>query len=302
MIRPFSISLRLVTLIMVFAVVVSCDKDDEDEPTTGPAISLIDGEGLISSDAVLKSGEEINLSVNLQMGDLNITNFLIEVMIDGSASTYFDTGMNTASFVWNGTFFKTLAQAEEWNLVVTDREGNTASTGFTITLDTTASYLPLFSYDNIVLGAQDNAASGGCLNPYDQNIYFVGDAAADTILQDGIEMIYYYYGDDKNVIGSPGANIEAEVFPENHPSEWTKINTTRYIETSLSVDDFNNATNDSIILANYNEGDAKRKAKKLQANEVFTFRTQKGKLGMFLVNEVTGTTEGTVSINIKIQE
>jgi hypothetical protein len=135
----------------------------------------------------------------------------------------------------------------------------------------------------------------------DLGTYFADEVAQDVILQEGVQMLYYYYGDDKNIIASPGANIEDGIFAVN-PADWTIVNTSRYLKTSLSVEEFNQATNDSIILANYNEAEAKRKAKKLQVNDIYTFRTQKGKLGMFHVTEVVGAEEGTVNLNVKIQE
>ena len=61
------------------------------------------------------------------------------------------------------------------------------------------------------------------------------------------------------------------------------------------------AGNDSIIIANYNEGEARRKAKNLAPDDIYTFRTQSGRLGMFLVKEVNGTAAGDIVIQIKTQ-
>ena len=55
------------------------------------------------------------------------------------------------------------------------------------------------------------------------------------------------------------------------------------------------------IIANYDEGEAKRKAKKLKQDDIFTFRTQDGRLGMFKVNEVSSTTGGSINISLKTQ-
>lgn len=297
--RKIYSKLSLLSLLILLVVIGACKKDEEEKIL--PSISIIEEAGYLSSDTTLKAGDEIKIKVLLQGGDQNITNFVINVITDSATTTYFDTAMNIASLSWHGTFFKSFAPTEEWEFIVYDREGYSAGEGFTLSLDTTASYQPLNSFSSIVLGAQDNGQLGECFNPYDASIHFIEDADQDTAIQTGVELLYYYYGDDKNVIASPGANIEDEVYTVN-TADWTIVNTTRYIETGLSVDDFNQAVNDSIILANYNEGDAKRKAKKLQADEVFTFRTQKGKLGMFLVKEVDGTTEGSINIDIKIQQ
>ena len=73
------------------------------------------------------------------------------------------------------------------------------------------------------------------------------------------------------------------------------------MKSSMSIDDFITAVNDSIILANYDEGEAKRKAKKLKVDDIYTFRTESGKLGMFLVNAVNGTGDGSINIRLKTQ-
>jgi hypothetical protein len=249
----------------------------------------------------MKAGDEIILKIGMQGGDYNITNFLIEVLSNGTEKVYFDTGMNTSSIIWHGSFLKSSAPTEKWTLTATDRNGNSVKAGFTITLDTNSNFQDIVCYSSLILGAQNNVERGGCFNFMDLGTYFADEVAQDVILQEGVQMLYYYYGDDKNIIASPGANIEDGIFAVN-PADWTIVNTSRYLKTSLSVEEFNQATNDSIILANYNEAEAKRKAKKLQVNDIYTFRTQKGKLGMFHVTEVVGAEEGTVNLNVKIQE
>ena len=281
------------------AILLTACKKNEDDPVIPPSIMLVSEAGYISTDISVAAGENIKVKVSMQKGDLNMTNFLIDVYTNDT-QTYFDTGMNTDFLVWEGIFIKTLADVEEWKFIVRDSEGNAASTSIMISLDTSTQYPSLIHYSPVDFGAQANQQLGGCYNLIDSSMYFHGDVALDTSLQAGIDMLCYYDDIDKNTIASSGANIEEGIFPVN-PSSWTITNETRYFETSLSVDDFNNAVNDSIIIANYDEGEAKRKAKKLQADNIYTFRTQSGKLGIFKVNSVNGTNEGSINISLKIQ-
>ena len=290
-------SLKIAGMLTMFSLItLSCEKSEENLP---PMIQLLEQEGYISGDTTISSGDLINVKVLLQKGDLNMTNFYIDVYTD-SVSRYFDTGMNTSYIIWEGAFIKTLAPIEDWKFVVRDRDGNTAITSIKIKLDTAAQYADLITYSPTDFGAQDNQQVGGCYNIADSSMYFHQDVATDTSLQSGIDMLCFYDDIDKNTIASPGANFEDGIFPVN-PATWTITNTTRYFKTSLSVEDFNTAINDSIILSNYDEGEAKRKAKKLQINDIYTFRTQSGRLGMFKVNGVNGTTDGTISISMKTQ-
>jgi len=281
-------------IVMIMIVAPACEKSEEKVP---PTINLIAEQGYVHSDTTLASGDDIRLKVQMQKGDLNITNFLIDVYTD-TVSRYFDTGMNTEYIVWEGLFIKTPAAVEEWKFLVYDREGNATATGISITLDTSAQYAPLTKYSPIDFGAQDNPQFGGCFDIADSSMYFHYDVAADPDLQNKIEMLCFYDDTDNATISSSGANIEDGIFPVN-PAEWTNKNTTRYFKTVLSADDFDSAVNDSIILANYDEGEAKRKAKKLATGDIYTFRTESGKMGIFKVNAVTNGTDGNINISLK---
>lgn len=283
-------------MVMMIFIAFACKKSEENFP---PTIKLIPGEGYIHGDTILASGADIKLKVQMQRGDLNITNFLIDVYTD-SVSRYFDTGMNVEYIVWEGAFIKTLAPLEDWKFMAIDRDGNTTTTSIKIGLDTSTQFTSLTDFGLLDFGAQDNQQTAGCFDIAGSNMYFHADAATDTALQQGIDMICYYDDIDNNTIASSGANIEEGIFPVN-PSNWIYRNETRYYPTSLTVDDFNAAVNDSIILANYNEGEAKRKAKKLKVDDIYTFRTASGRLGIFMVNAVNGTNDGSINISLKTQ-
>lgn len=294
-INPIRISKVLLIIILFIS---ACSKDDD--VVAPPSVILIQEAGYVSTDTTLAAGEEIRVKVKLEAGDLNITNFLIDVFTD-EHQTYFDTGMNTSGLIWEGSFSRSLAPVEEWTFIVHDREGNSGSTTLTINLDTSSSYQSLTAYPSLILGGQDNDQAGGCVSTTDGSIYFHTDAAADTLIQASIDLLYFYIAGDENTIASPGANIDDGIFPVN-PANWTIVNTTRYYKTGLAAEDFDTAVNDSIILANFNEGEAKRKAKNLDQDDIYTFKTQSGKLGIFLVNESEGTNTGFVNIDIKIQQ
>jgi len=276
----------------------SCQKDEE--ASLPPSVTIMEEEGFISNDVMVAAGGELNFKIKMEKGDLDITNFLINVYTD-DVQTYFDTGMNTSFLVWEGSFIKSLAPDEEWSFIVRDRDGNSSSTSLNILLDTSTAYHPLKSFQNLVMGAPQNNDIEGCLDPKTGDLYFHANAATDTTLQSLVDILYMYHGEDNNTIASPGANIADGIFPVN-PGSWTIVNTTRYFKTDISMFDFCEAQHDSIILANYEEGEAKRKAKDLQFQNIYTFKTQDGTLGMFMVNEVLGTNAGTINIDLKIQE
>jgi len=102
-------------------------------------------------------------------------------------------------------------------------------------------------------------------------------------------------------MGSPGANIENGIF-EGDLQSWNIRRTTRFIELNIPPEVFEVSTNDSLLIASYMEGSGKRKAKLLAPGMIFSFKTENLKYGIFRVIEVTGTDNGTVKIDVKVQD
>lgn len=282
--------------LLMFIFMIGCT--EKDEGGEGPIIQLIAGKNLISSDTIIAPGQLMQFKVSANKGNYNITNFVILVNGD-SSQVYYDTGMNVVSFSWKGSFAKSFDADEVWEFIARDRYSRSDVVSILIQNDSSAGLGPINTYTNIQLGAQSNQNDGGYFSLADQSVYLIDEAFEH---QESIDMIYYY-GEDSQTIASPGANIEDGIFPpEYNPSNWTYRNTTRYIKTNLSPDEFNQIQNDSILLVSYTEGDGKRKAKKLISNDVYSFKTQDSKYGMFLITEISGGESGTIKIDIKIQE
>lgn len=285
-----------IPLLVIFIFMVGCT--EKDEGGEGPVIQIIAGNDLISSDTIIAPGQLMQFNVSATKGNYNITNFLILVNGD-SSQVYYDTGMNVVSFTWTGSFAKSFDDDEVWEFIARDRYSRSGMVSILIQSDSSAGPGPIFTYSDIQLGAQSNQNEGGCFSLNDQFVYFIDEAFNH---QELIDMIYYY-GEDNQTIASPGANIEDGIFPDEYnPKNWTYRNTTRYIKTNLSPEEFNMIENDSLLLVSYSEGDGKRKAKELVADDVYSFKSQGAKYGMFLVSEVLGTDLGSVKIDIKIQE
>ena len=109
---------------------------------------------------------------------------------------------------------------------------------------------------------------------------------------------------DENTIASPGANIDSSIFPgPGGPGNWTVKNTARFLAPEgITGEDFSGASNDSLILFNAFEFDAgKRKAKKLQVGDIYSFVTDTEIRGMLIVNKVDGEATGYIECDIMIQ-
>ena len=293
----FNRTYRLLMSFVLALLLVSCSS--EDEPGAPPSIRLVADPGYIPGEAVVTPGTQMAFKLEMEEGSEKLTNFYIQVAAGAQAPRrYFDTAMHTVNLTWSGTFYKSPEPAETWSFIVRDRMGGENSISIDILADTGSVYGPVQEIGGIVMGAQENVEKGGFLSFSSLEVYSLEAAQEHQQLID----MAFYYGEDQLTIASPGANIEDGIFPETlNPVNWEVRNTTRYIKTSLGAPDFSQVVNDSAMIALYIDAEGKRKAKDLVAGDVYVFRNQAGRLGLFLVNATDGTVDCTVNINVKIQ-
>jgi len=293
----FLYTYRYIYMICLVLFLLSCEKEEK----TGerPTIRLVNENGLIANDTLISPGKLMHFGIEAESGDFPITLLSVKVITE-ETQTYFDSGMYTQQIIWFSEFVKSFNDNETWNFIVRDRYSQESSISILIKNDSILGPGPILTLNEIILGAQDNQSNGGFYSLDDQLSYSPVQAKEN---QELIDLIYYYFGEDENVIASPGANIEDEVFDISvHPSEWEIRNTSRYHPVDLTVQEFDTIQNDSILIASYIEEDGKRKAKNLSNGLIFSFKTQQSKFGILKVNEVSGTSEGTVNIDIKVQQ
>jgi len=287
---------RIKPLIIVLSIAItlfSCEKENKLAPT----IEFKTGPGYTFEETMLAVGDSVTVGIIANTNStVNITNFNITV----NDQLVYDEGYNVVGLEIDFTIGKGISDEESWVFTVKDKDGNTASVSLLLTKDPDSGFKPILSYNSISLGAQENTSVGGFMSFSENTVYNLQSAYNN---QSSIDMVYYYFEDDKNVITSPGANIDEEVFDSSiAPLAWSVKRTTRYLKTSLSLNDYETATDDSLLIASYDESSAKRKAKDLSKDDIYSFKTEDGKLGLFLVRSVTGKEDGTIEIAVKIQE
>lgn len=288
----------LILFLFMLVTIYSCKKEENAYPP--PSIQFITGDGYVSNDTILQLGETFKIGVKAENPDVNLTNFIIKVESD-EIETYLDSGMNTPSLNYEKTIIKGIKAVEKWVFIIRDKDGKSAEISLNIQKDTASAYGNIFYYPSIIMGAQNNSI-GSFYSISEDSVYNLESAFNN---QNKIDLCYYYdfIETDENTIASPGANIDESVYPgANSLSNWTRRRTTRFKLTDLTDNDFQHASNDSLLIAAYGQSEGKRKAKNLQGGNIFSFKNEDGKLGLFKVNSVSGTDEGFVDISIKVQE
>ena len=288
--------LLLLTMLVPTPFFTSCEKDDS--PASPPTIKLLNQSGSISKDTLVGFGELMKFTIEANKGGDNLTNLIaIRNGIGLIQQRVLDTSMNIANFTVNKSFTKSPVDIEYWTFVIRDKDRLSDSVSVVITRDTTADFGPVRFIESVEMCAQNLGAPGSFfsieLGVYDLNVALEN--------QEETELLYYYYGEDENVIASPGANVESGVF-EGDLQDWTTRLTTRFYEINLTAEDFYAIENDSILVATYPEGEGKRKAKNLIPGKTFSFKTQDSKFGIFRVIEVVGQDAGTITFDIQVQD
>ena len=286
-----------IIILAIICFTFSCKKKDVN--TDGPKLSFVKGSGYVSGDTILQLGDQINVMLSAEMGGSKLT--YLKVTLDNGAliQTALDTGFNIASLQCLKKIIKTNAENETWTFLVMDRNRNESSISLKINKKPTTSWGEITTYPSIILGAQSSASFGSFLSLADGKIYFQDSA---YIMRQVVDIIYYV-GPYNSTLASPG-ETQAPGFFTVVPAInlWVPRNVTMYDTTTLTVPDFNNSHNDSLILFTYNDIIAKKKAKYLAQNSIYAFKSQTGKLGLIKVNSVDAGTTGSVSLSIKIQK
>lgn len=272
---------------------LSCGKDDEKE--VNPTLSFVVSPGYLSHDSTLAVGASVNVGILAEKGSANLTNFIIKV----NNEVYLDSGMNTASMNFVRKISKGLDSLETWTFIIRDKNGNSASVSFNLLKSQTSAFGEVNEYQSLLLGAQNNTSTGSFFSFISKKVYTLSEAFQK---QDSIDLVYYY-GSEGNTIASPGANIETGVFTGSAALEnWSVRRTTRFKTAGFTQTEFETMANDSLLIASYGISEGNRKAKYLTSGNIYVFKTQSGKYGVFLVKTVNGTADGNIEIAVKIQK
>lgn len=287
-----------VLFLLLFFVISACEKEKPNHPP--PSIGFVTEGGFVYHDTTLALGESFKIGILAGNPNANLTNFIIRVESD-IIETIFDSGMNTPSLHYENTFTKGIKDSEKWTFIIRDRDLKSSEISIIIKRDTSSAYGNIDYFPVVELGAQNNN-TGSFYSLSKGEVYILEEAFLN---QELIDLCYFYdfIDTDENTIASPGANIDESVYPGEYGlSNWTTRRTARFKLTDITETEFENATNDSLLIAAYGQSEGKRKAKNLQSGNIFSFKNEDGKTGLFLVHSVVGTDEGTVNISIKVQE
>jgi len=287
----------------------SCKNDEDPRP---PTINLIFESNNAHDGDTASIGQALKFKVQAEGLDANLTNFTVKKLYNGTAKTVLDSGMNSAGFVTSLTFYQNVENEVEWQFAVMDRERNEASVSLKIYKDPNSQFGGIYEFANIRMGYQLNNTYGQYFLPLLNKVYFADSAA---MYQSQVDFLTYFnWKDDNGVLkpsptfSSPGEETSAtgELYDLYYPylTNWTTRNYTKYdirAVNGVTVEGFENAHNDSLLIVSYDDVWGKKKYKWATVGCFIPFQTATGKKGIIQVHQADLDTTGSILFSMKIQ-
>lgn len=288
----------------LLALVSGCSKEETSVP---PSISLIYGADYTPANSVIAVGGRLRFGISATGADANITNLVVKKrMPNGDVKVMLDSGMNTAGFSVNETFYQSVEDTAYWTFQIMDKNRNFATTALTIYKDPNSTWGGIFEFSSITLGYQGNTAIGQFLIPSTGKVLTADSASLDPSL---IDMVAYYFEDDDGPSptfsspGETGGGVE-EYYPVI--GSWSVKNYTKYdisVDTDpVPADAYVGCHNDSLLILSYDDVWGKRKFKWAEPGDIIPFMTNKGKKGLIQVIAADHDPTGKIEFSMKIQQ
>ena len=273
----------------------SCGKDEK--AATPPTIMLNAAPGYTSTDVTVPAGTALKVGVISKSSGAKLTKLSVIATLNGTPSTIYDTTFSTDTY--NSTYnFKaaSIVGTVKFTFKISAADGESAEASISIT--TTAGSIK--TYSQKVLGSYD-ATIGSSFASADGVVYSLADAKANAAK---IDWMYYYGSSSSATLVAPIDATASTVFGgSNGPANWSVKNDTKLAKVTLpSGVTWDNISTDAEIIPLASTGLSETKASTLTVGQIVAFKTITGKMGLIKVEAITGTSAGSITYSVKVQQ
>lgn len=273
---------------------------EETTESLPPSIEFVAGAGFVSDDATLNVGTaftikilaEENATSGSNLKSLKITRVFNLNTWDTTLTFNESTYTMEAGFVAQAT-----AGVERIEFKVTDNDGETDMVDLEITTQTVGSTID--SWTERILGSWSNPI-GSSFASINGNVYTIDQAFANQAL---IDYMYWWGASTSATIGAPDDANAALVFNEGQYqlANWTTKNATRFKTTTVTSAAFDNIATAAEIVDVATGADQTRIGA-LATDQVIAFITVTGKRGLIRVNSFVAGSDGTMTVDVKVEK
>lgn len=290
--------LTLVFAILLMAIVpfiISCGTDEDGTP---PSLIFNAAPGYTTSDVTVPANTQLKIGVISSSTSAKLTNIKITQTSNAAETTLHDSTFSSDSYSINFNL-KAASQVGTVKLTfkITAADGESAEVSLSIT--TTAGAIT--TYNQKILGSYDNTTTGSSFASADGTVFSLADAKTNAAKVDWM----YYYGSSSNLatLVAPIDATASSVFSgTNGPANWAVRNDTKLGKVTLPTGvTWDNITTDAEIIP-LATGLTETKVNLLAVGQVVSFKTATGKMGLIKIEAISGTTAGSITYAVKVQQ
>ncbi len=285
------------------AFLTSCG--DDDEPAPAPTLAL---QGPDAAGGDVAANQQITIDViATDNGGARLDKFEVFYTPPGSNQQLTlgtpVTGINDANY--NTSFSTTVGTSgtETYTFRITNKDGQATSRSVTFNITDPNAGAEINTFSTILMGGQGNGTYGSFLDA-DENEVYKQLAAFNNA--EKIDIVYFHGATNQATLASPddanfgsGAN-QIDVNIQN----WSTRNQTRFKKLTGGQATYDAAETDTDLANAFNNASAsaESKANQLTSGSYVAFMTDEGKYGIAKVGTITGTTNGTIQLTIKMEK
>jgi len=274
--------------------ITSCGTDDEGTP---PSIMFNAAPGYTTSDVTVPANTELKIGIIAGSTSAKLTNMKISQTVDGTQTTIHDSTFSSDTYnIDFGIKAPSQVLSVKFTFKITAADGESAEISLSVT--TTAGGIK--TYNQKILGSYD-AATGSSFASADGIVYSLTDAKTNSAKIDWM----YYYGGAANLatlVAPVDASASTVFSGPDGPANWTVRNDTKLAKVTLPAGvTWDNITTDAEIIP-LATGLTETKVNLLTVGQIVSFKTVTGKMGLIKIEVISGTTAGSITYSVKVQQ
>jgi len=303
--KPCISAMRLLSFLTgIVLIAFSCS---EKSGISHSSLILKTGVAYTSEGSFIPQGGKIRIGLLASGGGAPLTYVRIERVTAGEVSLQVDKGIYVATGGYDEDFVfaKDSSDQEIWVVTVMNADRDTVVKRLNVFRASGSAYGDIHYYPSLSLGFQDNTLFGHFVD-VDSGIVY--DNSTIQNLEGTVDLLGYYYitsGLPSPSLTCPAYTAAIAYYPEL--GTWPVKNNTLYDYAStdnnlISIDQFDEAQNDSLLVSAYIPGKVSGNCKYCYTGKVIPFKTQEGKYGLVKVIRADQSSDGSMEIAIKVQK
>ena len=300
----YRIGIKVITLLLLFALSHCTEEETTDQL---PFIILNDDDEYTATGERIPVGGQLKFGISAVGGGAAITDLRVKRTMEDETITELDRGMYIATGGLDTLliYTKSSAEQETWNFFIMNENRDTSSVSVTIFLGDGSAYGPIFHYQSITLGYPTSTEHPHFLDLKTGSVYQQENVIGH---EPDIDLATFFYFTS----GKPSPTLTCPAYPSAQTwypvfADWPVKNSTLFDYMTVDNDlvtheQFDQAENDSLLVSGYKPQNVSGLCKFCYTGKVVPFKTANGKYGMVKVVRADELDNGSMEIEVKIQQ